>query len=168
MVSIDQPPRAPTETIARPRLRDALEQRFEVSLTLVVGGGGVGKTTLLAQCLTDQPDRVDVWLSAVEADDPERLLARALLALGRSDEAAEVDRVAEAMVSMAPRQVCLIVDDAHRLPDPSVLAELVDRLPRNGHLLVGSRRQPALDRECKRVTGFGVRVVAHLESAVHL
>ena len=145
MVSIDQPPRAPTETIARPRLRDALEQRFEVSLTLVVGGGGVGKTTLLAQCLTDQPDRVDVWLSAVEADDPERLLARALLALGRSDEAAEVDRVAEAMVSMAPRQVCLIVDDAHRLPDPSVLAELVDRLPRNGHLLVGSRRRPALD-----------------------
>ena len=145
MVRLDQPPRAPTEAIARPRLRDALEQRFEVALTLVVGGGGVGKTTLLAQCLTDQPDRVDVWLTAVEADDPERLLARALLALGRPDEVADVDRVAEAIVSMAPRQVCLVVDDAHRLPDPAVLGDLVDRLPRNGHVLVGSRRRPALD-----------------------
>lgn len=145
MVRIDQPPRVPAEAIARPRLRDALEQRFEVSLTLVVGGAGVGKTTLLAQCLTDQPDRVDIWLSAVEADDPERLVARALLALGRPHEVAEADRVAEAMVSMAPRQVCLIVDDAHRLPDPSVLTDLVDRLPRNGHVLVGSRRRPGMD-----------------------
>lgn len=144
MVRVDQPPRVPTGAITRRRLLDRLEGRFDVPLTIVVGGGGIGKTTLLAQALTDQPDRVDVWLTAVEADDRDRLYARLLNGLGRTESAIEMDQITEAVMAMAPRQVCLVIDDAHRLPDHEPLAELIEALPRNGHLLVGSRRRPSL------------------------
>lgn len=144
MLQPDNPPSPPAAALVRQRLLDTLERRFDVKVTLVLGGGGVGKTTLLAQAFTDQADRGDLWLSAAEADDPERLMARLLLGLGR-DEAPTPEAIAEALMTRAPRHVCLMIDDAHRLPDPSVLSAIIEVLPRNGHVLIGSRRRPGID-----------------------
>ncbi|MDE0805341.1 MAG: AAA family ATPase, partial [Acidimicrobiales bacterium] len=123
-----------------------LEGRFSVPLTIVTGGGGAGKTTVLGQAAVTGDERTDVWIAATESDDPDRLCRRMMAAVGQPDPAGTVgvEAVADALLARAPQQVCVMVDDAHRLPSLEALEALVAVMPRNGHLLVGSRRRPEL------------------------
>jgi DNA-binding SARP family transcriptional activator len=154
--------------------------RWEKRVTVVTGGAGLGKTTLLAQSMAENrlaPRGTDVWLGLRPGDAQADGLARdALAAIEPADRpapAGHVDpiglsgstplgglggfggagpfaptavdprAVADAVWRRAPEHVCLVLDNAHVVPDGSAgaawLSDLVDALPDNGHLVLASR-----------------------------
>lgn len=129
-----------------------LRERFERRLTVIEAGAGFGKSTLLSQAVHENRiERVgiDALLRVVESDrDPTLLLEGLAAAVGIADGVATVDRVADAVWAMAPAEVALIVDDAHRLigadAATQVVRDVLDRLPANGHLVVSGRQIPPL------------------------
>ncbi|HEC09757.1 MAG TPA: hypothetical protein ENI86_09360, partial [Acidimicrobiales bacterium] len=65
--------------ISRDHLIERLGARFEHRVTLVVGGAGIGKSTLLAQIREDR----DALVTCTSMDSqPHRLFGRLLTALG--------------------------------------------------------------------------------------
>ncbi len=134
-------------------------------MTSVVGGAGMGKTTLLAQAVAENrlaPRGEDVWIGLEPGDADGLPLARDVMAAvsteegdrargavpGAADELPDPATVADAVWRRAPTELCLIVDDVHLLPpgSPGVtwLIALVDALPANGHVLLASRWTPAV------------------------
>jgi DNA-binding SARP family transcriptional activator len=151
------PPLPNRGPILRPRLLSRLQSRFDRPLTAVVAAAGFGKTTLLGQAVAENalsPIGEDRWLTCQRGDDALSFLATdvfAAVGLSRPvpedpDEAALA--VADALWSVAPRQVALILDDAHLIgsdtPGWRFVSALVDELPRNGHLVLASRYPLAL------------------------
>ena len=148
-----EPPEPRPGSITRPRLLRALLGRWEHQVTSVIGGPGLGKTTLLAQSLAENrlaPRGHDVWIGLEAADAEAGSLARDLLLALEPDPAASAggDRpsprvVADALWRRAPGEVCLVLDNVHliRLGSPGAawLSELVEALPANGHMLLSSR-----------------------------
>src|SRR5690606_14004496 len=65
--------------------------------------------------------------------------------------------VADALLRLGPRSVCLVLDDLHTIDVASdgfaLLRDLVDRLPGNAHLLLSSRTMPALPLSRRFVAG---------------
>ena len=124
-------------------------------MTCLIGGPGLGKTTLLAQAIAE--NRLarrgdDVWIG-IEPNDGhhDRLALAVATALAPSPGAAagvEPTMVADALWHRAPGEVCLVVDDLHLLPVDSPgatwLAALVDALPANAHVLLASRTEPPI------------------------
>lgn len=143
-----------TALVVRRRLVERLAERFVVRLTLVVGGAGSGKTTALAQAIAADTDHVDVWYPCTSADREGGHFVASLAAachdvLGGADPAgvdapAAADALAELVLAASPRQVCLVVDDAHLLTDAAVIEHVLERMPANGHLLLAGRRHPPL------------------------
>ena len=133
--------------IERRRLLDRLDRRFEVRLTLLIGGAGSGKTTVLSQAMSAEHDHVDVWVPCTAGDrDPARLLRRVGAALGvDGSDTDPATHVREGVVAATPRQVCVVLDDVHLLGRADAVGVLLDTLPTNGHLLVASRTRPALE-----------------------
>jgi ATP/maltotriose-dependent transcriptional regulator MalT/DNA-binding SARP family transcriptional activator len=139
-----------SDLLVRPRLLRSLAGRWEHRVTVVIGGAGLGKTTLLAQALAE--NRLasrgdDVWIGLESDDAQAAVLAPAVTtALGRGDDEPSPAAVADLMWQRSPTEVCLVVDDVHRLPAGSAGAEwlrdLVDALPANGHVVLASRSQP--------------------------
>ena len=138
--------------ILRPRLLAHLQSRFQRPLTAVVAPAGFGKTTLLSQAVAENalsPLGDDRWLTCQRDDATLSFLAAgASAAVGLTHPPSEDPRVAaaavaEAMWSAAPRNVALVLDDAHLIGRESAgsrfLAELVTELPRNGHIVLASR-----------------------------
>jgi LuxR family maltose regulon positive regulatory protein len=136
--------------LVRPRLLRSIAGRWEHRVTVVIGGAGLGKTTLLAQALAE--NRLasrgdDVWIGLEARDAQAEVLASAVTAaLGRGDEEPSPAAVADLIWQRSPTEVCLVVDDVHRLPAASAgahwLRELVDALPANGHAVLAGRSQP--------------------------
>src|SRR5688572_2764031 len=150
-----EPPEPAGDALVRERLLAPLAGRFDLRLIAIEAGAGFGKTTLLAQVLHEnrlRPSGVDAWLACETADEsPSHLLAAMLRALGTDagpDELVTVDALAEAVWARAPAQVCLVLDDVHRLaPDSAgwdALAELIEELPANGHVVLAGRGLGAL------------------------
>jgi LuxR family maltose regulon positive regulatory protein len=146
------PPVAERGLIVRPRLLAQLRARFDRPVTAVVAAPGFGKTTLLAQAVRENalsPMGEDHWLTCQLDDSALSFLASgAYSAFGVQAEVPDDPRaaavtVAEAMWSAAPTHVALILDDAHLVdagsPGGQFLARLIEELPRNGHLVLGSR-----------------------------
>jgi LuxR family transcriptional regulator, maltose regulon positive regulatory protein len=150
-----QPPPPAPHAIARLRLLDRMRSRFDRPLTVVVGGAGHGKTTLLAQAMAENvfdPQGTDIWLACSERDRaPEHLLLGLAQALDADTpggpSAPTLDDIVDQLLLRSPAAVALIVDDAHLLDDtPSIdtIRELVARLPRNAHLVLAGRTMPAI------------------------
>jgi DNA-binding SARP family transcriptional activator len=141
--------------------------RWECRVTALVGGAGLGKTTVLAQAIAENrlaPRGTDLWFGLESHDADADRLARSVLAVvtapAGDDEPTDPDTavvqgeapsavvVAEAVWQRAPTEVCLTFDDVHRLPPGSGgaawLTELVDALPANGHVVLASRSEPPL------------------------
>lgn len=160
-----EPPRPKARSLTRPRLLRALLGRWEHRVMYVTGGAGLGKTTLLAQAVAENrlaPRGDDVWIGLQPGDADADTLARDLLTavLGATPDrgAADGDRsssapptpamVADAVWRRSPDAVCLVLDDAHLLPPGSPgatwLADLIDVLPSNGHVLLAGRADPSV------------------------
>jgi DNA-binding SARP family transcriptional activator len=158
------PPEPPPGSLTRPRLLRALLGRWEHRVTSVVGGPGMGKTTLLAQAVAENrlvPRGEDVWIGLEEGDANGVVLARDVMAAvgatgrdraagmvpGTTAEAPDPATVADAVWRRSPTAVCLVVDDVHWLAPGSFgapwLTALVNALPANGHVLLASRWSPA-------------------------
>jgi DNA-binding SARP family transcriptional activator len=141
------PPSPLTSEVVRGRLLARLAGRFERAVTMLVAGAGFGKTTLLAQAARQNltaPLGIDAWVSCrPDEEDPVQFVAACCRAIGR--DAAVTGRsgdVIAAVREMSPIDVCLVIDDVHQLAGSeaeTVLAEVVPRLPANGHVVFSGR-----------------------------
>ncbi len=145
----------------RPRLVRELAGRFDRRLTVVVAGAGYGKTTLLSQSVDENrmdPDGIDAWLLAGERDrTPGHLLAGLSGSLSGDLTAADrVEDLCDLVLLRAPESVCIVIDDAHVLDGSEswdLVERLLDALPRNGHLTIGSRTMPPLSVRRRQAQG---------------
>lgn len=144
------PRRTQGDWLHRPRLLNVVAGRFQRRLTVVRGGAGFGKTTLLLQALAHneaEPDGVDCWLGLSPRDARPSELAVALRAAVKARASGDVvDAVVEAIWSQSPNEIALILDDVHHIePDTEasrLLTRLLRELPNNGHLVLVGRRPP--------------------------
>ena len=163
-------PQLPPRHVSRPRLLDHLEKGAAQPLTLLSAGPGAGKTVLLADWSRRTAARV-VWLNPTAADaDPRRFWRLLLTAMRDSDGAeqirpiplprrADIDAVQTAFsaVPESADQLIVVIDDAHVLTDPDVLAGL-DSLIRGGgpefRLVLAARSDPLLPLHRYRLAGL--------------
>ena len=148
--------------IDRPRLVARLAARFTHRVVSVVGNGGTGKSTLIAQAVDAEPREIDIVHACSTADADAAHLLGTLLRLV-SDEGDHHDErpeqaIARRVLAHSPRQVCLVLDDSHLLPDGEAIERLLQTLPANGHLLIVGRRPPAIDLGRLDATGQLVEV----------
>ena len=160
-----EPPEPVPGALTRPRLLRILLGRWEHRVTSVVGGPGLGKTTLLAQAVAENrlaPRGEDVWIGLEPGDADGVVLARDVMAAVRAEgrdraagmardttgEAPDPAAVADAVWRRAPTAVCILVDDVHWLapdsPGASWLSALIDALPATGHVVLAGRWSPAV------------------------
>jgi ATP/maltotriose-dependent transcriptional regulator MalT/DNA-binding SARP family transcriptional activator len=146
--------------LTRPRLLRSLVGRWNHRVTSLVGGPGLGKTTLLAQAIAENrlaPRGDDVWVGVEPQDsDAERLAAVVADAIDRAVNGGGPDLadgsvpgpgwVADAVWRRAPTEACLVFDDVHLLPEGSTaatwLSDVITALPANGHVVFASRTEP--------------------------
>ncbi|KQV65824.1 hypothetical protein ASC64_13075 [Nocardioides sp. Root122] len=174
------------EVVPRPRLADLLVRGAQGPLTLVSAPAGFGKTTLLASWFaaapsTENDDHAVAWVSLDERDrEATTFWSYVLLALDRavpgsgaaaltllqsgqtSVEAVLVGLVNE--LSVRSGEVTLVLDDYHLADGVEVasgMAFLVDHLPPQLHIVVGTRVDPALPLSRLRARGELVEVRAN-------
>jgi DNA-binding SARP family transcriptional activator len=166
------------DALIRPRLLRSLLGRWEHRVTVVTGGAGFGKTTLLAQSVAENrltPRGEDVWIGVEPSDAlgdalgeaaAHALAAGAALDTGDTGSALALPdalAVARMVWQRSPRQVCLMLDDVHLLPCESAgagwLGSLIDVLPDNGHVVLASRTEPAVP--LARLDGLGAVLRVH-------
>ena len=140
------PPYPPGGSVARPRLIERLQHRWDRRLVTVVAGAGFGKTVLLSAVVGAKGALSagrDVWLCCEPADEYSEHLIEGLLAAVGLAPGAGLDAVLEWVWTQAPTPVCFVFDDVHEVPANSpgaaVLSRLVTDLPRNGHVVMSSR-----------------------------
>ena len=164
------PPPPPPSLIHRPRLTERLTEGARGPLTLLSAGPGSGKT-VLASAWAAEMKLPTAWLSLnAHDDDPTRLwslVGRALLEAGivaqtdgfgafphAADDSPAFLRSLLETVPGAP--YVLIIDDAHHLTHPAILAEL-DEIVRYGfpklRLVLSARSDPMLPIHRYRVAG---------------
>lgn len=142
------------DVVDRARVVRLLNGRFDHRVTTVTAEAGFGKSTALALAVDNNrldPIGRDVWLAA-DRDDGRREhfiggLATALGVEFASVDDALLERIIDAIWSLAPADVAIVIDDAHRLDTPETLdalKEVLARLPANGHLVLAGRRTPAV------------------------
>ena len=155
----------PAPVAAQVQRQDLYESicRSAGQLVLVSASAGFGKTTAMVQARArlEQAGVSTVWLTLDRADnDVSRFMtcleeAVARLGLGGPDVAAGVDAVQALTRSETP--FALFLDEFEAVHETAVLGlvrEIADHLPRNGHLVIGSRSLPQLGLARLRVRGM--------------
>ena len=159
-------PRTRQALVARPRLEELLKQSLHARLTLVSGPAGFGKSTLVADWLSNAMQEGDAvaWVSLDAADDdPERFWRYVVSALegarpGTIPDAVELsrapgvstDRVVAALVNelaSAATDVWLVLDDYHTVRSRAVhdgVAFLLDNVSPRTHVVIITRADPDL------------------------
>jgi len=176
-------PRLRRDRVPRPRLAGLLARAGDAPLTVVSAPAGFGKTTLVAGWLADagaSAGRSVGWVSLDPRDrQPTSFWSYVLAALDRavpgSAAAAStlwqsgqttLETVLAAVVnelSVHDGEVALVLDDYHLADGPDVAAGmtfLVDHLPPQLHLVIGTRADPALPLSRLRAAGALVEVRA--------
>ena len=164
--------------IPRARLVEHLSLDTRACLTLVVAPAGYGKSTLLAEWaqLLRQNGQAVAWYALDSSDDDplpfgSYLVASLAQALGPASGLAELAQrlrsspeldlqrllppVINAVVA-SERECVLILDDYHLISAPAIhsaLAFLLERLPENMRVVIGSRSDPPLPLARLRARG---------------
>ena len=152
--------------VARPRLSERLSRGAESALTLVSAPAGFGKTTLLAEWLAAAPadGRSVAWLSLDQRDnDPALFWTYLVAALKTAAHGVGASALSLLQPPRPPTEaglatllndldaisndVVLVLDDYHVIDARDVqdgMAFLLEHLPPQIHLVIGSRADPAL------------------------
>jgi LuxR family maltose regulon positive regulatory protein len=165
-----QPPRGRPGLVGRERLEGALARALaEARLVLISAPAGFGKTTLLTRQVANlEPSTALAWIAADEDDDLSRLAACCVAALEPYDLPwrTSPDAVVRALDGATPQRRkevagdfintlvatdvprgLIVVDDAHRIQDPTVfgfLDHLVERLPAHWGIVIATRVDPPM------------------------
>jgi LuxR family transcriptional regulator, maltose regulon positive regulatory protein len=153
------------------QLAAAVEQR---PLTLLIAPAGSGKTTALAAWMRATTDDA-LWVRVDPEDDEPVVLAAALLEGGRRQLGSGFGARLGQLLSYAGAtptirqlttsfvndlgdhgRVAIVLDDGHTLEQRttwSFLDDLLDHLPADARLVVGSREEPTLSLPRRRVRG---------------
>ena len=140
--------------LLRLRLVETLARRWDVAVTTVVAGAGLGKSTALAQSIRHHHARPAASTRGCRANRVTRTPTTSPTpSCGPSARPAPASDAAGAVInalrSTSPLAVCLVIDDVHELPGaarrPStLLADVVRALPAHAHLVLAGRPMPAL------------------------
>jgi LuxR family transcriptional regulator, maltose regulon positive regulatory protein len=162
------PPSIKPTVLARQRLLDAVKNHLDRKLLLVTGGGGYGKTTLLAQlihqaglpcvyCTLDEDDGDFIVFFSYLVEGCKRLdrrlveFSEKLLATG--GKGADQYRVfmgtlLNELVEKRKQELYIILDDYHVLPPASPVHQAVDyfidHMPEQIHVIMATRHDPPL------------------------
>jgi LuxR family maltose regulon positive regulatory protein len=173
-------PTAHGRLIPRARLSEQIGRATAATLVLVSAPAGFGKTTVMSELATPAKGSVTAWLSLDRADnDPVTFwtyvieaIDRAVPGLGsnpRSILAGSAGAVEVAVTALlngltaSPRDVVLVLDDVHVIESPSIHEQLgyfLDHLPANGHVVIGTRADPAMPLARLRAKGALVEIRA--------
>lgn len=162
------------ELLARPRLLQRISAGLGRKLTLLAASAGFGKTTLLVQWVRREHRRRVAWLSLdAEDNDPIRFWRHVLASLDaispisgqsaegvlESESGCDPTALAVALINdlaRAESPLVLVLDDYHVITEPAVhrsLGLLLEHLPRNVHLMMGTRADPPFPLARYRVRG---------------
>jgi LuxR family maltose regulon positive regulatory protein len=164
-----QTPLASKRLVSRTHLVELLSPRDGTNLILVCAPAGYGKTTLLAEWARSlsKTGVAVAWYALDEGDDdpiPFRsyLIAGFIQALGPIPELTQIAQLLRFSPEMdlqsilpavinailaSQRECVLILDDYHLIGSPAIhsaLAYLIERLPQNLRIAIGSRSSPPL------------------------
>jgi len=165
-----QTPRTRPGLVGRSRLESALANALaEARLVLVSAPAGFGKTTLLTQQIARlETSTALAWIAADEDDDLARLAACCVAALEPYDLPwrTSPDAVVSALDGAPPQRRkelagefintlaatdvprgLIVIDDAHRIQDPTVFAFLdhvIERLPAHWGIVIATRVDPPM------------------------
>jgi LuxR family maltose regulon positive regulatory protein len=179
-------PRSPRALVPRPRLRERMDRGATSRLMLVSAPAGFGKTTVLAEWLTASlaaptDHRSVAWLSLDPSDNhPGSFwtyviaalrsaapgVGASALALLHAAQPPPIETVLTTLVNelgAVTNDVVLVLDDYHVIDARDVqegMAFLLDHLPAQLHLVIGSRADPALPLARLRVRGELVEIRA--------
>ena len=179
-------PRSPRALVPRPRLRERMDRGATSRLMLVSAPAGFGKTTLLAEWLAAGPaaptdERSVAWLSLDPGDNhPASFWTYVIAALRTAAPGVGASALALLHAAQPPpietvlttvvndlggvaNDVVLVLDDYHVIDALDVqegMAFLLDHLPAQLHLVIGSRADPALPLARLRVRGELVEIRA--------
>ena len=171
-------PAARLQTIHRAHLVEQLNHTAGISLILVCAPAGYGKTTILAEWGQDLIQRgISIaWYALDPSDDdavpfasylvaslakaigPHNGFSRILQILRKSTEL-DFHKVLPALINIIVsinRECILILDDYHLISAPaihSMIAYLIEHLPGNMHIAIGSRSDPPLPLARLRARG---------------
>jgi LuxR family transcriptional regulator, maltose regulon positive regulatory protein len=169
-------PSARLDWVHRTRLLSALDLATGRRLTLVAAPAGYGKTTIVAQWLSQLSDRAVAWVGLDVADnDPVRLWTHLGTALSRAgcvidDESRIASYVAanatEMLTEVLPRiinslaalpdDILVILDDFHFIQNGACQAQvdfLIGHLPASVRLMIITRADPGLHLGRLRAAG---------------
>jgi len=166
--------------VPRARLSQQIARAADAALTLVSAPAGFGKTTVMAELATRQDEARVAWLSLEPGDsDPATFWRYVLEAIERA--APGIATAARTMLEGAPgsidaavttllnglatldTELVLVLDDVHVIESPAIdgqLGYLLDHLPAQVHLVMGSRADPAIPLARLRARGGLVEIRA--------
>jgi LuxR family maltose regulon positive regulatory protein len=151
-------PPPPHGVVDRPRLYSILDEALERPLTLIAAPAGFGKTTLLQSWLAARPDLDVAWLTSDDVSDDQSFWASVLAAVdGAAAAGAETpfDQLLRTLEER-PGRVVIVVDDFQRIRSRAVLGPLtllLNRAPAGVHVILATRRDPALPLHRLRLAG---------------
>ncbi|MFL8990431.1 LuxR C-terminal-related transcriptional regulator [Pseudomonas sp. QLc11A] len=161
------PPRLSAQNVVREDLGTQLHQTHNSKVSIICGGAGFGKTTLLAQWRLDliKEGATVCWLSLTPDDGAFTLFSASLigafqqvglpleddlLLLGDSGGSEGMLAIGSALINSLARlntELYLIIDDFHHVVDPRInqlMQTLIDNAPPHLHFIIASRIAPAL------------------------
>ncbi len=153
-------------SVARPRLSERLSRGAESTLTIVSAPAGFGKTTLLADWLAASAvdGRSAAWLSLDQRDnDPALFWTYLVAALSTAADGVGAGALSLLQSPQLPTEaflatllndlnasstdIVMVLDDYHLIDSRDVqdgMAFLLEHLPPQVHLVIGTRADPAL------------------------
>jgi len=166
--------------VPRARLSDQIARAASATLTLVSAPAGFGKTTVMAELASRSGGARIAWLSLDAGDnDPVMFWTYVIEAIDRaapglvtgarsslSGAQISVDAVVTMLLNglaAADADVVLVLDDLHVIESPAIHEQLgyfLEHLPAHGHVVVGTRADPAIPLARLRARGGLIEIRA--------